>query len=91
MNIKIISKKRKPSVHKKFDYIDVAVVSINDNKNNITLGFSKYDTETDWYLDYRFINKLPDFCHGEGSRCCKKQVAAEVIVSKINEKPYTDY
>ena len=49
-----------------------ATVAVEDQ----TLMFSRYDTEDEWYCDAHFgAHGYPYFCHGEGSRSCRKQVA----------------
>ena len=60
-----------------------AAVEVEGN----TLMFSRYDDETEWYCDAHFgANGLPHFCHGEGSRCCRKQVAAGELKAMLDER-----
>ena len=52
-----------------------------------TLMFSRYDDESQWYCDAYFgPNGFPHFCHGEGSRCCRKQVATGELKDLLDER-----
>ena len=93
MDIEIIKKERKPakmglSCPRNATHIDVAAVSIAQGKIVIEAGFSRYSTEDKWYIDYQFTNKLPDFCHGEGSRSCLKRAAKGELHEAIEAKPF---
>ena len=51
------------------------------------LWFSRFDTETEWYCDAHFGAKgFPYFCHGEGSRCCRKHVATGALKEALDEQ-----
>jgi len=86
MNIEVIKKERKHdisglSVPRNAKYIDVAKIKVGSS----TFYFSRYDTETEWYLDSHFENDwMPVFHHGEGSRCCTKKVAKNELEEAIN-------
>ena len=52
-----------------------------------TLMFSRYDEESQWYCDAHFgANGFPHFVHGEGSRCCRKQVAIGELKEQLDER-----
>jgi len=52
-----------------------------------TLLFSRFDTEDQWYCDAHFgANGYPYFCHAEGSRCCRKQVATAELKDALDAK-----
>ena len=57
-----------------------------DGKNRVSGIASKYPSEKDWYCDAMFDRGMPVFCHGEGSRCCKKRALAPVLVEAIEAK-----
>lgn len=50
----------------------------------VTMGFSRYDTEHAWLADWQFVNGLPHFSHGEGSRCCMKQAAINEVEQALD-------
>jgi hypothetical protein len=51
------------------------------------LHFSQREGETEWYCDAWFTaNGLPRFCHGEGSRCCRKQIAKDGLKAMLDAR-----
>lgn len=95
MEITVESKQRKSCIHRTFiprgaEYLDVVHAVVQVNKTRIWLQVSRYSTEKEWYLDCQFTNKLPDFNHGEGSRCCMKKVAQNDLLEAIEKAPFTD-
>lgn len=51
-----------------------------------TLHFSRDDEERQWYADAHFgPDGYPYFCHGEGSRCTKKQVAHGELADLLDQ------
>jgi hypothetical protein len=51
---------------------------------NTVMRFSRYDDEDVWLCDSRFINGLPDFVEGVGSRCCAKTAAHSRLAEKLD-------
>ena len=58
--------------------------SVKVGKTEIT--FSRYDDETEWYADAYFDNGLPSWCHGAGSRSCRKQIATGALAEALNQR-----
>lgn len=92
MDIKITKKERKEatlglSIPRGAEYLEVAVAEIG----RISLYFSRYSTEEDWYLDSQFNDGwMPVFHHGEGSRSCKKQIAQGELLEAITKADFTE-
>lgn len=92
MNPKVISKERKKpqlglSCPRGAKHLDIAKVEIGKTQ----LFFSRYSTESEWYLDSQFENGwMPVFHHGEGSRCCAKKVAQGQLHDAIEDADLVD-
>ena len=52
-------------------------------KTVMTFSHRASDPEGMWLADSRFDNGVPVFCHGEGARDCRKQIAGEPITAAI--------
>ena len=67
-----------------YDVIWVKITQKVKRKSTVTeLSFSRYDTETEWYLDCMFVNNLPSFNHGDGCRICHKRYAQHELKEVI--------
>ena len=90
---KRVDTRNKSFTPKNATYYDVIWVTITQKikrkKKVIELSFSRYDTETEWYLDCMFVNSLPEFNHGDGCRVCLKRAAQgdlkEVIEQYVSQ------
>ena len=52
-----------------------------------TVLFSRYDDEGKWFCDAHFGRAgFPHFSHGEGSRCCRKQVATGRLAEALDAR-----
>jgi len=63
-----------------------AAYEVVEGKNRVSGIASKYPSEKDWFCDAMFDGGDPVFCHGEGSRCCKKIALLPVLVEAIEAK-----
>jgi hypothetical protein len=70
------------------EYLDTANVEVLIKGSRIWLMLSKFSNEKEWYLDAKFINNLPEFCHGEGSRCCRKQAAQGPLLEAVEKAEF---
>lgn len=94
MEITVKKKIEKPvlsglSVPSQAKTIQVAWVEVTHGKTSIDLGLSRYSTETEWYLDCQFSNRIPVFNHGEGDRCCLKKMAQNELKDAIEAAEFT--
>lgn len=69
---------------------DYAWVVLEGGKRIIEMGFSKFEHESEWKLDTMFKGHLPVMNHGEASRCCSKEKAADILLEAIEKADYTE-
>jgi hypothetical protein len=92
MKIEITRKERKeiqPSISapRGAKHIDICTAVVSRGPIRSELLLSRYSTEQEWYVDAQINNMLPLFCHGEGSRCCRKQAAQAELLEAIEAAP----
>ena len=71
-------------------HMDSAAVVVERMTTKVEMGLTKYSTETEWFVDYQFVNGIPVFNHGEGDRGCMKRSAKDDLLEAIEAAPLDD-